>query len=124
MLARNLLPVITQPTRVNSHSATLISHIFVENGAKTQIPGVIISSLADHYPTFLIEPGTTRGVTSLPYFGREFTDKSKSAFKSLLKSSSWETVTNKNYPKTSFNNFFLILEETCDLEFPEVLTKP
>jgi hypothetical protein len=59
MLAQNFLPEITRPTRVTPYMATLIRHICVKNGAKTQIPVVIISALADHYPTFLIEPGTT-----------------------------------------------------------------
>jgi hypothetical protein len=105
MLARNFLPVITRPTRVTAHSATLIDHIFVENAAKTQITGVIIQELADHYPMFNIEPGT-RGAKSLPYLRRDFNDESNSAFKKLLESSFWETVTNENDPKTSFDNFF------------------
>jgi hypothetical protein len=100
ILAQNCLLAITRPTRVTSHSATLISHILVENGAKTQIPGFIISALADHYPTFLITPGTTRGAMSLPYYRKEFTEERYSAFKNLLKSSSWETVTNENDRKT------------------------
>jgi hypothetical protein len=68
MLAWNFLPVIMGPTRVTANTSTLIDHIFVKNAAKTLIAGVIVQELADNYPTFIIEPGTTRGARSLPYF--------------------------------------------------------
>jgi hypothetical protein len=38
VLAHNFFSVITQPTRVAARTATLTSHVFVKNGAKTWIP--------------------------------------------------------------------------------------
>ena len=53
------LPVISIPTRITSHSATLIDHIFVNSGLETTKSGVIIEDMSDHLVTFvniLIDP--------------------------------------------------------------------
>ena len=48
-----LLPVITQPTRVTDHSATLIDNIFVSKPGNV-ISGNIVSDLSDHFPIFCV----------------------------------------------------------------------
>ena len=48
-----LLPVITQPTRVTDHSATLIDNIIVSKPGNV-ISGNIASDLSVHFPIFCV----------------------------------------------------------------------
>ena len=51
LYSHNLLPVITKPTRITSHTATLIDHIYT-NTANRLISGVIPVDISDHLPIF------------------------------------------------------------------------
>ena len=46
------LPIITEPTRITDHSATLIDHIWT-NQLHEAVSGVLEVTITDHYPTFL-----------------------------------------------------------------------
>lgn len=48
----SLYPLITRPTRITTHSATLIDNIFT-NGIDEKITsGIIINDTSDHLPVF------------------------------------------------------------------------
>ena len=49
-----LLPLITKPTRITSHSATLIDHIYTNTSIDTVTPGILTMEISDHLPTFCI----------------------------------------------------------------------
>ena len=51
LYSHNLLPVITKPTRITSHTATLIDHIYT-NTANRLISEVIPVDISDHLPIF------------------------------------------------------------------------
>ena len=51
LLAASYIPLITRPTRLSSHSSTLIDNIF-SNIDKEVISGVILSDISDHCPIF------------------------------------------------------------------------
>ena len=51
-----LLPYILHPTRVTSHSKTLIDNIFSNYISKEAICGYITCTISDHLPQFLIMP--------------------------------------------------------------------
>ena len=46
-------PVISRPTRITDHSATIIDHIFVNNCHAVTKSGVITESISDHLATFV-----------------------------------------------------------------------
>ena len=46
-------PHILQPTRITSHSATLIDHIYFNSLEYTTCSGNIVYPLTDHLPNFL-----------------------------------------------------------------------
>ena len=52
--SHNLFPLITKPTRVTSHSATLIDHILTNNfdAFSSHFQGILCSSFSDHYAVF------------------------------------------------------------------------
>ena len=57
MLSKGFLPYITIPTRITSHSATCIDHIFVRspylNDKLKFLSGVFYADISDHLPCFL-----------------------------------------------------------------------
>ena len=53
-----LHPLITRPTRITSHSNTLIDNIFTTSLSNIQ-SGLIINDISDHLPTFQITETST-----------------------------------------------------------------
>ena len=49
----DLLPVITKPTRITSHTATLIDHIYT-NTVSRLTSGIVTVDISDHFPVFCI----------------------------------------------------------------------
>ena len=47
-----LVPLITKPTRITAHSATLIDNIFTNNTNVLSKNGLIISDLSHHFPIY------------------------------------------------------------------------
>ena len=50
------LPHILQPSRVTTHSKTLIDNIFSNMAVPNIIPGNLAASISDHLPQFLVAP--------------------------------------------------------------------
>lgn len=46
----NLLPSITRPTRITTHSSTLIDNIFSNVWARISLSSIIASDISDHLP--------------------------------------------------------------------------
>ena len=55
MYTNFLLPYVTTPTRVTSHSETLIDNIFSNKIEDDLISGNIITTISDHYGQFLLQ---------------------------------------------------------------------
>ena len=53
MAEHGFLPVISRPTRITSHSATIIDHIFVNNCAAVTKSGIVSIDLSDHLAPFI-----------------------------------------------------------------------
>ena len=52
MYSASLVPHITSPTRITSHSRTLIDNIFSMDISENAISGNIVSSISDYLPNF------------------------------------------------------------------------
>ena len=52
MFSLGLFPLITKPSRVTAHSATLIDNIFTNELKHENISGVILNDISDHLPVF------------------------------------------------------------------------
>ena len=51
LYSHDLLPVITKPTRITNHSATLIDHIYT-NTVNSLVSGILTIDISDHLPVF------------------------------------------------------------------------
>ena len=54
LYSSNLLPVITKPTRITSHTSTLIDHVYTNASTDQIIPGIVTMDISDHLPTFCL----------------------------------------------------------------------
>ena len=52
LYSSNLLPVITKPIKITSHTATLLDHIYTNASTDQVIPGIVTRDISDHLPTF------------------------------------------------------------------------
>ena len=52
LLDLGYLPIITKPTRITDHSATLIDHIYTNVPQKVVKSGIILAGITDHLPIF------------------------------------------------------------------------
>ena len=56
LASNSFLPYILQPTRITSHSKTLIDNIFTNITLPDSIYGNLTATISDHLPQFLIVP--------------------------------------------------------------------
>ena len=54
MYSHMFLPLITLPTRITSHTATLIDNIFANHSDNYSLSGLLLSDISDHLPIFCI----------------------------------------------------------------------
>ena len=55
LYSASIFPLINRPTRITSHSATLIDNIFCNEIVNvTHQNGILIADITDHYPVFNI----------------------------------------------------------------------
>ena len=64
--------MISLPTRVNDHSASIIDHIVTNDHLHSVSPGIIKCDLTDHYPIFCIVTNLSIKKTIQPIYQRNF----------------------------------------------------
>ena len=52
LLSFGYLPIISKPTRITDHSATLIDHIYTNVPQKVVKSGICLAGITDHLPIF------------------------------------------------------------------------
>ena len=60
MYTMSLYPSITRPTRITTHSATLIGNIFTSVIDRKIVCGLLINDISDHLPVFITLQSSTR----------------------------------------------------------------
>ena len=92
LACHKMLPFITLPTRITSHSATLIDHIFVRFD-KTDRPicsGNFFCSITDHLPNFAIIDIGKPAHSKLPRRKiRLFSEKNMLNFATMIYDTDW-----------------------------------
>ena len=81
MLSSNgYFPIISSPTRVNDHSASIIDHIVTNDHLHSVSPGIIKCDLTDHYPTFCIVTNLSVKKTIQPIYQQNFSKFNQNDF--------------------------------------------
>ena len=90
----SLYPRITRPTRITSHSATLIDNIFTNDIDNNTVSGLLINDISDHLPVFAVYfSNYTKNKQSNNLNHRQVTtEEFREALKNDLIAHNWELV--------------------------------
>jgi len=89
----SLYPLITKPTRITSHTSTLIANIFTNVNSQNKTNGIIINDISDHLPIFSINCDISlpnRGRAAI--FIRDYNDKNIQGFRESLLNVNWDDL--------------------------------
>ena len=125
LLNKKFLPYITLPTRITSHSATCIDHIFIrfsESYANKHLPdttsGIFFCDITDHLPTFTsIKLNNPTAATERPKI-RLYGEKNCKKFEAYLKDANWDGLYQP--PGQVFDKFIALIKTSFDQSFPLV----
>ena len=112
------LPLISMPTRITAHSATLIGNIFTNHLTQNLFSVIIINDLSDHLSVFVYvftetpPPCKSAEKTIL----RDFGDSNIPKFRSHLTNVNWENLPNQD-ADSAFDAFQYEFSRLYDLSF-------
>ena len=90
--AFGFLPMITKPTRITAHSATLIDNIFTNNATVSSKNGLIISDISDHLPIYSLVCGNycLRKDSDKYITVRDTSERRVNEFRHKLENTNWD----------------------------------
>ena len=118
LCSNSFQPLILQPTRVTSKSATLIDNIFINN---MTCQGVnLTSSISDHFFQFCqTDISQTSSNRKRTKFARDFRTFDKRKFGDELSKANWTEIIDTNVgTDLSYNNFYSKIENIPDYMAP------
>ncbi|XP_013868123.1 uncharacterized protein LOC106520513 [Austrofundulus limnaeus] len=110
MHSLGLYPLITKPSRITTHSSTLIDNIFTNYMESKLRSGLLINDISDHLPVFVILEDVCRKinkVTNITY-KRIISEDSIRALRNDLQSQNWEVL----YEERNIDKAFEIFIKT------------
>ena len=118
-LSASFLPLISKPTRVVNHSATLIDNILC-NTLPLPDSSIILSDITDHYPImthFNLKP-LAKNNYPLPK-RRRATLEILASLSASFDNADWSCVYDSNDVNLSFDNFLNVFNEHLDAHIPK-----
>ena len=116
MYSNGFYPLISKPTGITSHSATLIDNIFSSDLDNHKFSGILWSDISDHLPIFQITNCSLKPKTkSSVYHKRPITTDNIENFRSHLCSINWDfsQSSSSNALYNSFMDCLYPIYETC-----------
>ena len=92
LYSSNLLPVI-KPTRITSHTTTLIDHIYANASSDEIIPGIVTTDISDHLPTFCFIRIQIAGLKPKKFF-MDYSNFDSQTYLNDIKSVDWSSILN------------------------------
>ena len=116
LLDKNMLPIITRPTRITQNSTTLIDNIFVSEKLYHFFEfAVIISDMSDHLPALsLLKQTKLLAKTSLEFESHNLTETKIKTIRMKLQQVDWTNVLNNASSSESFDNFLAKVNNITD----------
>ena len=100
------VPLITKPTRITDHSATIIDNIIYNDiNNLNSYNGILISDLSDHLPIFHIQTLHSQNTENEFIITRNMCKRNTDSFVEMVNSCTWDDVISCTDPKQSFTNF-------------------
>ena len=122
LMEKDLIPLITKPTRVQDFSISLIDHAIVNtNAIKAEAnikSGIIYSGITDHLPVFLSIQEDHKTVPRDRPLIRIYNEKNKNSFYKELEKCDWNSFKETNNVSTALKLFYKNWKECHDKSFP------
>ena len=130
MNQRDFVPLISRPTRITDHSATLIDHLFTNSCHAVTRTGVITESYADHLAIFAcilldnnrVNCKISKTENDNPI--RQITENSMSKFVQDIAAADWSPAYAAEGANEKFDMFSKIYNDVYTRNFPLVERKP
>ena len=90
----DLLPIITKPTRITSHTATLIDHIYT-NTINGLFSGIVTVDISDHLPVFCVA-GTSLKKQCGKLFFTDYSNFNSDLYLHDIYAIDWNAVTGRH----------------------------
>ena len=111
-------PMITKPTRINDHSATLIDHIFFNSLEYYTVSGNIIY-ISDHLPNFVLIDNANIQNKSKKVFKRDNSNCDRNALIEDFKMVDWTYhFHSRNTVDEMYDTFYAITDEIINKHIP------
>ena len=114
-------PVITLPTRITSHSATLIDNFICDISILPTNSTVIKTDLSDH---FMIAIPLQMKIQTKNIYKRSFSLKNKEKFSNFLLATDWTYLYSIDNPNTAFSYFIKKIKKIHNKSFTYKKIKP
>lgn len=120
MYSMSLYPTITKPSRITTHSASLIDNIFTNNMDNNMISGLIISDISDHLPVFIIYKCNYNKRKELKEtkYKRIRTEESISVFREELLKLNWNSICEETNVDKAYELFLETFKDLYDKNCP------
>ena len=103
-----LSPLINRPTRITSHTATLIDNIITNNIDADSVNGLLLTDISDHLPIFSIWFETDNSDFNHDksvYFYRDKSESRVNKFKDKIAKYDWTEINSQNDPTQAYTKF-------------------
>ena len=120
MYSHSFMPLITKPTRITAHTATLIDNIFTNNtsASQQQFPGILYNDLSDHLPIFTFDKTIGTSKRKITIKKRVYTDNAVQSFRSLIHDTDWSFLNSISDSETAYSTFIDTFKKIHDNSFP------
>ena len=113
-------PIITRPSRITSHCATLIDNIFTNDIENNTLSGLLINDISDHLPVFTVYDGNYK--INKPVKNNEYrrvrSEESMIAFKNELQAHNWNEIYEKIDINSAYEEFLRIFKTLYNKNCP------
>ena len=118
LFSHAFIPLISNPTRLTSYSATLIDNIFTNNLSQNVLNGIVVNDLSDHLPVFAYFSGKTlTHDRENKVFIHKITDENLRKFNENVSKTNWVSFLDED-PNMAYNNFIDEYSRVYNVCFP------
>ena len=119
IFSMGLFPLITKPSRITNHSATLIDNIFTNNTQHKNISGLVINDITDHLPVFAVYGYKAKSKENSHFvYQRRINEQSIQRLNKMLMEQDWHGVFSQGDVNECYGYFLKTVESALNLTCP------
>ncbi len=123
IISHSCIPLISKPTRVTNHCATLIDNFFSNWYGPRVTSGIVLTDLSDHFGIFTIFENFQNKNKPQTVTYRQYNENNVLNFKNILRECDFSKIMDENDPEKAYSDFMLIYKAKFEEAFPLKTTK-